>query len=282
MGTVLPVKQKATVQKGSLVNDSENLDRICVNCNYSFPTDKGDIEEIICLNDPDFEPYVDRLLEDEDFACCTELIQQKRFPQDQEACEEFSPVEFDDIEISSELSADIKKLADAGDLTQENLEAALTAEFIRKTDWSKVSVNSCVNRLNNARTIREHEEAIDNIGWLILQSNREAFDALCAYLRSLPPPKTPDDCGLRVRVLHQLSLQPEFKAETAQVIVDDLLRTKSNNHTRSWFTAAWGFFERCSNEIRQEALQRMLDSPKFSYRIKRVVRNIIDLGTRYG
>lgn len=268
--------------KERLMDSNETLDRICTNCNYSYPAERGGSDESICLRDADFEPYVDRLLARGDYACCADLIKEKRFPSDRDACDEFDPVEFDGTETSPELSADLDTLLAEGAMTRENLEKVLAAEAFRKTDWSQEPIDGYLERLHNARTDSERDKALNRIGWLVSQDNREAFIALCAYLRSLPLAQTPSDCHFRAEVLRYLSSRREYHPKLARVIVDDLLRTPSNAHTRSWFTEAWQFFERCSDEVREETLRPILDSPKFSYRIKRVVRNIIDVGSRYG
>ena len=70
--------------------NAEELDRVCGNCNYSFPAGEGPSTEAICLKDPEFEPYIDRLLEEGDFSCCAALIKRKCFPLDREACDAWS------------------------------------------------------------------------------------------------------------------------------------------------------------------------------------------------
>ena len=262
---------------------SEELDRICGNCNYSFPANEGISTEAICLKEPEFEPYVERLLDKQDFSCCADLIKSKCFPLNREACDDFDPVELigEDAGFSSELSEDIEALEAEGRLTPENLEAAFAAESFRRTDWSQVPVDDYIGRLYSAATIDAREEAHNGFGFLISQDNRAAFDALIAYLRDLPPPQKPVDCHFRSEVLRQLSWRHEYEAELARVIVEDLFRTPSNNHTRPWYTAVWRFFERCSPEVAEEALRPILNSPQFSYRIKRRVKGIIDYGNRY-
>ena len=81
------------LKKGVLMGaDSHDLDRICGNCNYGFPSEPFGSDFAICLNDPDFEPYVDDMLENQDFSRCQNLIRQKRFSWEQEACPDFDPV----------------------------------------------------------------------------------------------------------------------------------------------------------------------------------------------
>ena len=92
---------------------SEELERLCCNCNHVFPSEPFESDFAICLNDPDFEPYLDDLLENQDFSRCRQLVKDRRFPWDQEACSDFDPIEFIDLDtpLSSELSNAIKELA---------------------------------------------------------------------------------------------------------------------------------------------------------------------------
>ena len=258
----------------------QELDAVCGNCNSHFPAEAGGSIYAICLKDPEFEPYIDRLLAN-DFACCARLIKRKHFMADRQACADFDPVIDigDEEELSSKLAEDIQDLAAKGQLTPANVQVAVAVNAFRQTDWSKTPTNDYVQRLHEAPTANTRMDALSGLGFLASQGNGSAFDALCAYLRDLPPPQTPDDCLFRTEILRHLRCRIERDREVADLLVQDLCRTPSNNHTRSWYVDVWKFFERCSPEMAEEALQPILDSPQFSYRIKRRVRGIIDFGT---
>ena len=69
-------------------------EKICCNCNYFFPyLLNGPSEYGICLKDDEFEPYIEDLLEDEDYDCCIELIEEKKFDGNRDSCEDFERVE---------------------------------------------------------------------------------------------------------------------------------------------------------------------------------------------
>lgn len=62
----------------------------------------------------------------------------------------------------------------------------------------------------------------------------------------------------------------------AGLLIDDLFRTSSTNTTRGWYTAVLDYLARsCPVAIAADALERVLESPRFSYRIKRRVREIL-------
>jgi hypothetical protein len=71
---------------------SETVERICINCNYFLPDGLEWTEKGICLAEEAFEPYLDALF-DGDFASCRELVQEKRFDGDREACSSFEELE---------------------------------------------------------------------------------------------------------------------------------------------------------------------------------------------
>ena len=126
-----------------MTENTGELERVCGNCNYSFPAEPGGSEFAICLKDPEIKPFMDDLLDRQDFSRCRELVRQKRFDWRHEACEEFDPVEDAGLDFpeSPELLAEIKRLADSGQLTIETLETALLADAVDRIDWSKKPID---------------------------------------------------------------------------------------------------------------------------------------------
>ena len=69
---------------------------MCFNCNYFFPDPLSLPTEFgICLKGDTFEPFIDEMLENGNFECCRELVEQKRFDGNREACEDFGPCEIE-------------------------------------------------------------------------------------------------------------------------------------------------------------------------------------------
>ena len=256
---------------------SDELERLCTNCNYSFPSEPYGSDFAICLNDPEFEPYLDDLFDNQDFSRCQELVKQKRFPWDQEACPDFDPVDVtdEDIPLSPELSSAIEQLARDGELTAETLELAILGDMVDKIDWANMPVEQYIERLNNADTPEAREEAVRDFGVLISHGNRVAYDALCGYLKDLPPPTTVEQTHFRIAIFREISRTLKYKGDLAQLLVEDLFRTPSNNTTRSWYTIVFRFFKGMPLDIAEKALLPMLDSPQFSYRIKKRVKGIL-------
>lgn len=257
--------------------DFYDLDRICCNCNYSFPSEPFGSDFAICLNDPDLEPYVDDMLENQDFSRCQNLVKQKRFAWDREACPDFDQIELnEDIPLSSELSSAVTELADEGRLTAETFKQAVLEDMIDKIDWSHVPVEDYVDRLNRADSLGAREKAVAGMGGLIAFENEAAFHALCNYLRELSPPTTVEETHFRVEILRYLNVRNRFEEKLGPLLVRDLFRTPSNNTTRGWYTAVFRFFENAPAHIAEEALSPMLNSPQFSYRIKKRVKTILN------
>ena len=259
-------------------SDELELERVCTNCNYGFLSEPFASDFVICLKDPEFEPYLDEIFEEQDFSRCQELVKQKRFSWEQEACPDFDPMEFsdEDIPLSTELSSAIDQLAKDGNLTSETIQQAIFEDMIDEIDWAKVPVEKYVERLDNAKTQETRKKAVQSFGHLISQRNKAAFNALFSYLKDLPPPTTVEQTHLRIEILRQLKFTLNFQKKLARLLVKDLFRTPSNNTTRGWYTAVFRFFESSSADIAEEALQPILDSPQFSYRIKKRVKMILE------
>ncbi len=258
--------------------NSDELERICTNCNHSFPSEPFTSDFAICLNDPDYEPYLDDILENQDFSCCQKLIKKKRFSWEQEACPDFDPVELpeEEIPLSPELRNVIGQLAKDGNSTSETTQQAIFEDMVDRIDWASMPVDEHVERLNNAKTPKESEEAVQSLGGLISLKNKAAFHALCAYLKVLPPPTIVEQTHFRIEILRQLKHIHSLEKKLARLLVKDLFRTPSNNTTRGWYTAVFKFFENSSVEIAEKELTTMLYSPQFSHRIKRRVKTILD------
>jgi len=253
------------------------LERFCGNCQASHPAEPFQSDFAICLNDPELEPYLDDILERQDFSGCQGLIKRIRFGWDREVCDDFDPVEDVGEEWSPELTAKVMKLAESGNLTAEALEQAILVDAFERTDWSSAPIDRTVRNLREAKTLDRRKKAVRGFGLFIGHGNKAAFDALCEYLRALPPAETLEDKALRLEILRQLKATWEYKRELAHLLVEELLRTVSNNTTRGWYSEIFYFFERgCPPEITEETLPQMLDSPHFSYRIKRRVRAILE------
>lgn len=255
----------------------DNLERVCGYCQAANPSEPFHSDFAVCLNAPELEPYLDDILERQDFSRCRKLVESLRFPWDQGACDDFDPIEDPGEEWPSELAEKVMKLADDGALTAEALEQAILMHTFEQTDWSRAPVDRYVRTLVAAQTPKSRAEAVNPFGFFIGQGNKAAFDALCEYLRTLPPAASLEDKALRIAVLQALRATRKHQRELANLLVEDLLRTPSNNTTRGWYSEVFRFLERgCPPEAVEEALGPLVDSPHFSARIKRRIRTILE------
>ena len=268
-------------------NQAGELERLCCHCNYVHPAEPYSSEYAICLRDPEIEPHLDDILDRQDFSRCGQLVKRKRFDWDREACSDFDPIEDDGSECSPEVAAELENLAVRGELTAEAVEGVLLRDMVNRTNWKGAPVDSHVDQLSRAGAAKQRDPALEHLGWLVAHENRRAFDALGDLLRKQKLPATLSQSHFKRRLLTYLSRSREYRKDLADLLVEDLFRTPSNNHTRGWYTDVFHFFERTAPELAGECLGRILDSPKFSYRIKRRVREIIQwcdeidaLGTR--
>lgn len=263
--------------------ENDNLEPLCRNCQAAHPSEPVESDFAICLNAPELEPFLDDILERQDFSRCQDLVERLRFPWGQEGCEEFDPVDLDSVELPPGLARKVEELADRGDLNAETFLRAFASYEFEQTDWSRASADQHVEALTAAGTHRERMKALAPFGFFIGHGNQAAFDALCQYLRALPPPTSPEDKAFRIALLGHLETARDHQREVADLLVQDLLRTPSNHTTRGWYTEVFNFLERrCSPEIVQDVLGPVADSPHFSVRRKKRIRALLQSSMEEG
>lgn len=103
----------------------DNPEPICGNCQAAHPSEPFQSDFAVCLNAPELEPYLDDILERQDFSRCRVLVETLRFPWDETACDSFDPIEDEGLDWSPELTETVMKLAEEGRLTAETLRGAI-------------------------------------------------------------------------------------------------------------------------------------------------------------
>lgn len=255
----------------------DNLERVCGNCQAAHPSEPFQSDFAVCLNAPELKPYLNDILERQDFSRCRRLVERIRFPWDKDACDDFNPIEDAGEELSPELAEKVMELAEEGAPTAGALRDAILIHTLERTDWSHAPADRYVRALRASSTLEAQAEAVRPFGFLIAQGNRAAFDALAGYLRALPAAVTVDDKALRIAILRELKNTREHQGELAHLLVEDLLRTPSNNSTRGWYSEVFRFFEEsCHPEIAEEALGPVVNTPHFSARIRSRVQALLD------
>lgn len=254
-----------------------DLEHTCVDCNAGFPAAHGATEWAICLYDPEFGPYLELILGQQDYSQCHDLVSRNRFLWDRPACERFEPVErTSEIELTTTGAEELSRLADDGELNVPALEQVLLRDQLRKIDWSTVSVDPYVDSLHQSRSLRDRQEAIRLLGGLIAQRNDAALDFLCDYMDRLLPPATIEETHLRIALAEQLGNAHAHghRRRAAERLATDLRRIPSNNTTRGYYTAVFRFFERSSVSLVEEFLCPMLESGSLSHRLKRRIQEV--------
>ncbi|MCD4747543.1 MAG: hypothetical protein K8R58_14705 [Bacteroidales bacterium] len=259
-------------------NEEFELTRICCNCNNFFPAElPGPSDYGICLNDKEFEPFIEEIVDNENLDCCKELIEQKKFRDDKEACENYSEVEIDDdigVDDESVLGQIVSSSFKNGEFDKETFEQLLFEEQVLNIDFSTLPTDKYVEKLKSSDPVIIGQ-GINSLGGLIYQGNKTAFKDLFQYLKSLPTIKTVDDVHLRMDILHQLS-NNNFRDLLTKFLIDEIYNTPSNNTTRQWFTRIFTFFTSCPKEDILEPLENMLKDKRFSYRLKQKIKDVLD------
>jgi hypothetical protein len=250
----------------------------CGNCSYSFPAEPGYSEFAICLRDAVFEPYLDRLLEN-DYSGCVDLIEPRRFPYDQDACADFDPAETidDPAGLSPELAAALSIVAQ---LSPDSQPAAKRVSFTDLAGvfvpWSPESINRLIVALNQSTIPENRKDILDKLGWQLSRGDERIFDALVTHLLELPLPPTAAQSTHKCEILEHLSRSEKNLDKLAAALVRDLKQTPSNNQSRTWYTAVFRFFEQHDPALAETYLSQLLNSPDHSYRIKKRIKQILD------
>jgi len=260
-----------------VVAKKEELERICFNCNHFFPASMEEPTEFgICLNDKDFEPFIDELLGNSHYACCQNLIDSKKFTGNREACRDFSEVEIgESIEIdeNSEFGRELIFAIKSGQFNSKTLKELLVKEQIRNIDLKSLPVDQYSKQLKSSKP-EERDAAISSLGALIANGNEAAFEELFNFFQKLPPPKTIKEVHLKKHILRHLEYS-EFRTSLTQFLLDELYNTPSNNTTRQWISAILQSLERSQCEEIGEPLKKMLSDNRFSYRLKQKIKKIL-------
>ena len=252
------------------------MDRTCLDYSAYLPASAEELTEFgICLNDGVFEPFIEELLEGSISTSCQPLVERKKFVGDRPACPDFQESECIEIDDSSPLGRELRRLAERGELTPEALEALLLEERLREIDWKTVAVDPYAVKLQS-KDPEERNAAISSLGGLIAFGNPAAFQLLLQFLAGFPPARTTGEVYLKMEILRHLSCSRD-NAAIAPYLIDALYRTPSNNTTRQWISAIFEFLGRCPFDVIQEPLANMLSDKRFSPRFRKKVKETLSL-----
>jgi uncharacterized protein YchJ len=137
----------------------EPLERVCFNCNYFFSSRAEASEYGICLEDQDFEPFIDELLENLNYSCCQELIEAKEFPGDSDACDKYEEAEM--IEIDDDFYYQYTE-NDSNSLSEGDIFTTLTDDENWRRYW-KIDDDKKFDFIKNTLTaVAPSDSAIDS------------------------------------------------------------------------------------------------------------------------
>ena len=253
----------------------EELEKICMNCESFLPLSlKGSYDFGICLNDDAFEPFIEDIMEREDYSRCRDLIDEKKFDGDRDVCDNYVETEIigeiDDVYLD-----DIKSsIGKDGKVDTKKLEKLILKRQFESIDWATYPVEEYVEKLQS-RSDGERRKAVETLEGIASLGSTRALEVLFDFFRELPPPATLKEVHFKKDLLRRLARR-DRESRLAPVLVDELYRMDSNNTTRQYFSAILGYLDRCPREVVREPLRKMLESEKFSYRIKRRIRDIMD------
>ncbi len=228
--------------------DDMELDKICQNCS-SFFQDIENMDLGVCLNDEKFLPFLDAIIENQDFSSCRELYLQERYDGRKEPCEHYEEIEI--IEIPED----------------ENINDYLLIEHLKHQN-----VDPIIMHLYDANNTIV-SKAISAISSYVYIGNESAYRGLLMFYMGLGPAEGLDDVKIRMKIVDMLSSR-ESETSTIDAYVNELARTPSNNTTRQLYTTILTRLSRCPLEMVQEPLIELLGKREYSYKIKNRIMDI--------
>lgn len=256
--------------------DQNELERICFNCNNFLPLVMGNASESgICLNDNAFEPYIDELIEKENFDCCQDLIKKKKFSGEKSACSDFSDMEIIEIDDESEIGKRIKSFVSEDKIDTKSLQNDLLEFQLNKIDFKNIPIEKYVGKLKSSNP-EERDYAISNLSALISFDNEQAFQELFNFFRNQPPPCKLEDVHFKIKLLNKI-WRSDRKEIFLDILINEFDNTPSNNTTRQWISEILKYLSCFPYEHIKQPLERILDDKKISYRLKEKIKNILYL-----
>ena len=239
------------------------LERNCSNCNYFFPyLLHGPSEYGICLNDTVFDPYIEELLENENYDCCKELVETKKFNGNDHSCKDFEMGGIIGTDLSMEELYGIDE--SDGQILSEVIDIAL----------KKKPVGDLREKLKHPEP-GPRLEAFTNLAALVAMKNVEAKKLLIESFKNIPPPVSLEDVHYKLEVFRFVN-RNDLAEDLIPVLFRDLYEMKSNNQTRQWISEIFRFLSSYRNEEYViEGLEKMLTETQFSYRIKNKIKDIL-------
>ena len=249
-------------------------DKTCFDCNSFFPASSGATEFGICLNDGEFEPFLDELHGNMNWACCQDLIRRKRSDGNREPCADFDEApESIEIDDDSALARELRACAGEGRLDTTRLQQAILEDALQRHAQDPAPVARHAEQLRSG-VAKERESAASSLGALAALGSEEAFAVLLDFLQELPPPATVDEVHFRIELLRHLD-SPERRSDLVPLLIEELDRTPSNNTTRQWITRVLQCLSECPRDQIADPIEALLDRKKFSYRLRRKIEALL-------
>lgn len=229
------------------LDESEEFEAVCQNCRCFFQD--GDDYKTglgICSMMPEFDEYMETIIEENAFESCLDFYQSKRFEGSTNTCEHFNaPEELDENEL----------------------------EYMKKVEELKNADPSAVrDRLFNS-SIDEQINIVKFLDIYVRFRNERVFSLLIEYFISLPVANTLPQVNHRLVVIEVLSTYPEYSLWAAP-LVDELFRTPSNQTTRRLFIETLKILRsKTDDELIEKLLTSLLKSRNFAPKMR---EHIID------
>jgi hypothetical protein len=240
------------------LDEDEEIEAVCQYCECFFQ-DNADYETGlgICSMMPEFDEFMDTIIEENTFESCLDLYQSKRFDGSTNTCENFKEIQ--------ELTQD----------ERDELVYTKSIENLQRADPSGVRDQLFNSKLDDQTKIVKYLDKYVRFG------NERVFNLILEYLKSLPVANTLDYVNHRLVVIEVLSAYPEHSLWAAP-FVEELFRTPSNQTTRRLFIETLKILKsKNDDELIENLLTSLLKRRKFAQKMEEHIIDAMRRGEEY-
>ena len=177
------------------------------------------------------------------------------------------------IDENSEFGKKFFSAIISGNINKEKLEDLIIEEKSRNIDLKTFPIDRYIEQIKS-QIPTERNAAISSLRAFVASGNKDAFNVLCEYFKDLPAPTTLEEVHFKIDLLRQMQNQ-DFKPLLIPILIDELYDTPSNNTTRQWISAIFKSLENFPCKDVRDPLLKMLKDKRFSYRMKKKMKDIL-------
>ncbi len=153
----------------------------------------------------------------------------------------------------------------------------ILVEQLKKIDLKTLNAEHYKEQLES-RNPEKQKNALQSLSSLVSEGNREAFEVLFDYFKTLPPPERINEVHIKIDILEGLktSPYPGQKTMLISILIEELYKIVSNNTTRQWITKVLEYLADLPEAEVRQPLEDLLKKREFPFRTRKKIEAILD------